>query len=64
MCEADCDVCASFDRESNVYDRIEDNKDVPDYLQRNAGRYRFMLDRDPADGNFVDYGKGEGRETE
>ena len=45
-----------FERESEVFDRIDNNPDVPDMLRNatNRGKFAYMLDRDPLDGNFVD----------
>jgi len=42
-----------FDRSNCT--RIERNFDVPDFLKKNIKQYSFMLDRDPANANFVDY---------
>lgn len=35
--------------------RVENNVDVPGYLQRNSERFKYALDRDAEDGNFVDF---------
>ena len=45
-----------FDREGEIYDRIDNNPDVPHYLKKKEVKERFayMLDRDPPDGNFQD----------
>ena len=45
-----------FERESELYDRIDDNPDVPAYLQKGDNRQKFayMLDRDPPNANFGD----------
>ena len=45
-----------FEREGQVYDRIDDNTDVPGFLRTEANREKFayMLDRDPVNGNFED----------
>lgn len=47
-----------FDR--NNCTRVEHNTDVPDFLLANAGKYAYMLDRDPPNANFrdVDVSKG------
>lgn len=34
--------------------RIDNNKDVPGFVVRNAEQFRYMLDRDSDDGGFVD----------
>ena len=45
-----------FEREGEIYDRIDDNADIPTYLKRAEVRKRFayMLDRDPENANFQD----------
>ena len=45
-----------FERQSELYDRIDDNPDVPAYLQTEENRQKFayMLDRDPPNANFRD----------
>jgi len=44
-----------FDRDSERFDRIEDNPDVPQFLLKNSQTYNYLLDRDPANANFKDY---------
>ncbi|KAL9098118.1 MAG: hypothetical protein Q9163_006161 [Psora crenata] len=45
-----------FERKKELYDRIDDNPDLPTYLRREENRQKFayMLDRDPPNGNFQD----------
>jgi len=45
-----------FERAGELYDRIDDNPDVPVYLQTVDSRQKFayMLDRDPENANFQD----------
>jgi len=43
-----------FDRADSVFDRVENNPDVPEFLQKNSERYAFALNRDPPNGNFKD----------
>lgn len=45
-----------FEREGEKYDRVDDNPDIPVFLQREENRKKFayMLDRDPQNGNFQD----------
>lgn len=45
-----------FERQKEMYDRIDDNLDVPAYLQKEENREKFayMLDRDPQNANFQD----------
>jgi beta-1,4-mannosyl-glycoprotein beta-1,4-N-acetylglucosaminyltransferase len=46
-----------FDRDDSHFDRIENNPDVPSFLQKNSEKYAFALDRDPLNGNFRDSDK-------
>lgn len=43
-----------FDRESEKYEKTPVT-DVPNYLKQNQPKFAFLLDRDPANGNFKDY---------
>ena len=45
-----------FDRKTEIFDRLDDNLDVPKYLLQEANRQKFayMLDRDPLNANFKD----------
>lgn len=45
-----------FERPKELYDRIDDNPDIPAYLQKEGIRQKFayMLDRDPPNANFGD----------
>lgn len=47
-----------FERIGEVYDRIDDNLDVPRYLRGEEARakFKYMLDRDPPNANFQDVG--------
>jgi len=38
-----------------MYSYIAENHDVPEALKREPHKYKYMLDRTPVDGNFVDY---------
>jgi beta-1,4-mannosyl-glycoprotein beta-1,4-N-acetylglucosaminyltransferase len=44
-----------FARGGSDCHRVEDNGDVPAFLLENKERFAYALDRDPVDGNFVDY---------
>ena len=44
-----------FDRPGEMFDRFEENPDVPQYLLKHRDRYSYLLDRDPPNANFVDY---------
>jgi len=43
-----------FDRGREVFDRIEDNPDIPAFLLKNQKKYGYMLDRDSPTANFKD----------
>lgn len=43
-----------WDREGEMFDRIEDNRDVPSYLLHNTERFGYMLDRDGPTAGFKD----------
>jgi beta-1,4-mannosyl-glycoprotein beta-1,4-N-acetylglucosaminyltransferase len=46
-----------FGRTDQIYDKIEDNKDVPSYISEQyerKGRFRYLLDRDGQDAGFED----------
>ncbi|KAK3382848.1 glycosyltransferase family 17 protein [Lasiosphaeria ovina] len=44
-----------WDRPGELYDRIDDNKDVPSFLLDNRERFRYLLDRDGPTAGFSDY---------
>jgi beta-1,4-mannosyl-glycoprotein beta-1,4-N-acetylglucosaminyltransferase len=47
-----------FGRPSEIYDRIDDNQDVPAYIRQQyaeKGRFKYMLDRDGEDAGFEDW---------
>lgn len=44
-----------WDRPDDRYLRIERNEDIPEYLRLNQAKYKYMLDRDPANGNYMDF---------
>lgn len=44
-----------FDRPTETYDHIPENRDVPTYLKNNRGRFSYILNRDPPNANFKDY---------
>jgi beta-1,4-mannosyl-glycoprotein beta-1,4-N-acetylglucosaminyltransferase len=44
-----------FDRPGERYDFIRDNQDVPIFLKENSEKFKYMLNRDPPSGNFIDY---------
>lgn len=45
-----------FERETEVFDRVDDNMDVPKYVLQdgNPQKFAYMLDRDPQNANFQD----------
>ena len=44
-----------FGRWGQFYDKIEDNRDVPEYVLENAEKFKYLVDRDGEDAAFVDY---------
>jgi beta-1,4-mannosyl-glycoprotein beta-1,4-N-acetylglucosaminyltransferase len=46
------DLC---DREDELYDRVESNSDIPEYIRAHKEKFSYMIDRDPANANFQDY---------
>lgn len=47
-----------FGREAEVYDRVENNQDVPEYVleqYRESGRFGYLLNRDGAGAGFEDW---------
>jgi len=43
-----------WDRPGEIYDRREDNQDVPEYIKRKT-RFGYLLDRNGPDAGFTDY---------
>ena len=45
-----------FERKDQIYDRIDNNSDIPRYLKKNdiQEKYKYILDRDPPNANFAD----------
>lgn len=43
-----------WDREGEVYDMVQGNEDVPEYLKENRERFKYLLERTSADGGFKD----------
>ena len=44
-----------YDRPKKIYDRIDNNRDIPQYLVNNPKDFAYLLDRDPPGANFKDY---------
>jgi len=44
-----------YDREEDIYDRVESNLDIPEYIRVHKEKFLYMVDRDPANANFQDY---------
>lgn len=44
-----------YERKEEHYDRVENNRDVPDWLERNRGEWGYIFDRDGADAGFRDW---------
>ena len=44
-----------FERETEIFDRVDGNLDVPEYLRgEGKGKFEYLLDRDPPNANFAD----------
>ena len=45
-----------FEEGKGLYNRVDDNPDIPAYLQKEGNRQKFayMIDRDPPNANFKD----------
>ncbi|TVY89452.1 Beta-1,4-mannosyl-glycoprotein 4-beta-N-acetylglucosaminyltransferase [Lachnellula willkommii] len=43
-----------WDREGEIYDRIEGNEDVPDFLKTDREKFHYLLDRDGPSAGFKD----------
>ena len=43
-----------FGRETEVYDRVEGNRDVPGYILEHKDKFGYLVDRDGANAGFVD----------
>ncbi|KAK5130644.1 hypothetical protein LTR08_001854 [Meristemomyces frigidus] len=43
-----------FGRESELYDRIAENQDVPAYVVQHKGTFGYLLDRDGENAGFID----------
>ncbi|ODA80983.1 hypothetical protein RJ55_03943 [Drechmeria coniospora] len=44
-----------WERNREVYDRIDGNRDLPDYLLKHADRFPYMINRDGPNAGFSDY---------
>lgn len=44
-----------FGRPEMLYDRVDGNMNAPEYIVGHPSRFRHLLNRDGADGGFVDY---------
>lgn len=44
-------------RPDEVYERIENNSDIPEILQRERERFKYLLDRDGPNAGFTDVGQ-------
>ncbi|KAL3418653.1 glycosyltransferase family 17 [Phlyctema vagabunda] len=48
-----------WDREGELYDRIENNDDLPRYLKDNKEKFTYMISRDNPSAGFSDFGLDE-----
>ena len=46
-----------FDRGDLIYDRVDNNRNIPGYLLKpeNQGKFSYLSNRDPPSGNFQDF---------
>ena len=44
-----------FDRDGELYEKVDARNDIPEYLKMNMERFAFLVDRDPPNANFEDY---------
>ncbi|KAI0398422.1 glycosyltransferase family 17 protein [Xylariaceae sp. FL0594] len=44
-----------WDREGQNYERLEDNKDIPELLLKEPDRFQYLLNRDGPTAGFLDY---------
>lgn len=43
-----------WDREGEIYDRVEENEDIPGFLKTDRERFNYLLDRDGPNAGFKD----------
>ena len=48
-----------WDREGEVYERIEGNRDIPELIKKEPERFGYLLNRDGPNAGFEDMGAGE-----
>jgi beta-1,4-mannosyl-glycoprotein beta-1,4-N-acetylglucosaminyltransferase len=53
-----------FNRTEELYDRVESNPDIPEFIRAHKEKFSYMIDRDPANANFRDYTVKEERSGE
>ncbi|GKT44361.1 uncharacterized protein ColSpa_04542 [Colletotrichum spaethianum] len=44
-----------FNRDDAKFYRVERNFDVPDYIKQHSDKFKYMIDRNPPNGNYRDY---------
>ena len=44
-----------WDREGEIYDRLDNNTDLPSYLLEHPAQFEYLLDRDGPSAGFTDY---------
>ena len=44
-----------YERPAKTYDRIDNNRDIPQYIVKHPKEFAYLLDRDPPSANFKDY---------
>jgi beta-1,4-mannosyl-glycoprotein beta-1,4-N-acetylglucosaminyltransferase len=48
-----------WDREGELYEKIEGNDDIPEFLKGERERFKYLLDRQSPNAGFMDYGPEE-----
>jgi beta-1,4-mannosyl-glycoprotein beta-1,4-N-acetylglucosaminyltransferase len=48
-----------WDRKGEMYQRVEENEDIPEYLKQDRNRWAYLLDRDGNNAGFKDYHDGD-----
>jgi beta-1,4-mannosyl-glycoprotein beta-1,4-N-acetylglucosaminyltransferase len=52
-----------FDRSSDTYALVPFNNDIPEYIKENPYKFKYLINRDPEDGNFADFVESDAHPT-
>ncbi|GAO18825.1 hypothetical protein UVI_02029940 [Ustilaginoidea virens] len=44
-----------YERDSEIFDRVDDNADIPDHIARHKDKFSYMVSRDGDSSGFADY---------